>query len=521
MAQPTPSRPILRRQSSKVRFSRGDMSPVGTMVSDSDLHSGPAQHHSAQTQPLLSSASPPGQRPSQPYDQDAYDINTYPFGDTAEISLSQSQDRGVTDASGRYRGVPSEEVPLNPYDTSGGQDHYTATPPRPSARRFTGSSPSPVHRPTLDTVVSASDIRYTSAEISPRNTSQMDSYQMPPIQSSPAQRPSTVLRPALVGSHAATQRSPQVEHEQPYSPRPSIQPGSPAQQSPRPSMQPGSPALRRPYDGHRPSGNFGSPRDSPRPDNYRPSVAPGYRRSEYEDRTGLTPAPVYGPPRNSYFAQHRDEYGQDNRYRRLDSEYEREREYRERHERPRYDSETTLRGDDYNEKTYDEKKRRDSSPPRRPRAMSDTSDHRDRDRDREMRRRATKELEDAEEGTYTVKGGVFSQLLRLTGRNGNNIMRRRQSSRGIALSSRGTSACGEELPTMHNLGLKKVGSTASTTFGAFELDQEDPRVTGQKPAHRRASFSDMLYRRSSFGGEGGGGRRRRASIQRHVAGEFD
>lgn len=77
---------------------------------------------------------------------------------------------------------------------------------------------------------------------------------------------------------------------------------------------------------------------------------------------------------------------------------------------------------------------------------------------------------------------------------------------------------------MHNLRLKRVGSTASTTFGAYELDQEDPRVTGQKPAtKRRASLSDMLYSAgSNLGRDGSGGRRkRRASIQRHVAGQSD
>jgi hypothetical protein len=77
---------------------------------------------------------------------------------------------------------------------------------------------------------------------------------------------------------------------------------------------------------------------------------------------------------------------------------------------------------------------------------------------------------------------------------------------------------------MKSLGLHKVGSTASTTFGAGELDNEDPRVTGVKPQKqdgRRASFSDMLFKRDvEDDGVFTGKRKRRASIQRHVAGEL-
>lgn len=495
MAQPQPTRPILRRQSSKVRFSRGDnMSPVGTMVSDSDLRPGvgPAQQSTT--------ANNNGNQQAA-----VYDVNSYPFEVTTEISLSQSQDRG--------RDVPEDQVPLNPYAQ---QDHYTATPPRPSTvRRSTGPVPvpgiqAPVHRPTLDALVPGP---YGSAEISPRNTTGVDSYEMPPVHNSPAQRPSSVLRPSIVANYPSPQRAEQAEYQPPQ--------GSP--RAARPSMPPQSPAQqaqRRMYDQHqaqhRPSAPavMGSPRESPRPDTYtqyRPSVAPGYRRNEYEERSGITPGPTYGSPRHGYFERphygpthdygHGHSYGQpqDGRYRRLEDEPV---------ERGRYDSDATLQGD-----AYDEKYRKPSGgapPPRRPRSMSDTSDP------RHMHRKSTKDFEDAEEGTYTVKGGIFSQLLRL-GR-GNNTMRRRQSSRGIALSSRGTSACGDELPTMQTLGLKKIGSTASTTYGGDELDEEDPRVTGQKPARRRSSFSDMLFKGSQMGEDGMAGRRkRRASIQKHVA----
>lgn len=555
MAQPNPTRPNLRRQSSKVRFSRGDMSPVGTMVSDMDVPSGSGHDHTVihaahRPNPPLnninSSPSPVSQRQgNNTYNnsQAVYDINSYPFDGSTEISLSQSRDQPPVNQNARWRDVNEDQVPLNPYENSADQDHYKSTPPRPSARRWTNANanpnvsptqnpyPSPpTHRPSLGALVPPIvGARYASADISPRNTMGMDSYQVPPVQTSPAQRPSSTLRPSIINNFPTPQRAtppegeygsprPSVQSGSPIPNRSSIQSGSPVPNRPsiqsgspvpnRPSIQSGNPGQRRPYDQQRPSvGNVGSPRH----EQLRSSMAPGYRRAEYEERTGLTPAPDYGSPRSSYFTRDRDNYPQDQRYGRLEPEFD----------RARYDSDATLRGEEYDEKTLK------GPPVRRPRAMSDTSDHRDRDRDRDMRRRSTKEMESAEQGdqnqdAYAVKGGIFSQLRRIPAVDRPVNRRRQSSSKGIALSSRNTSTCGE-LPTMHNLNLKRTTSAASTTFEGGELDADDPRVTGQKPARRRASFSDMLFRSESMDGEDlgpiSGKRRRPASIQKHVAGK--
>jgi hypothetical protein len=488
-------RPALKRQSSKVRFSRGDMSPVGTMVSDNDNQGGSTLHQSGPVHP------PALINPFRDLNSEAYDINSYPFGASTEIALSQSQDQGQTQFNTQnngYRGVPTD----NPYeDAPGEHDPYTAAPPRMSSRRFppgNNTTPTQGHRPTLESLLPHNNMQYSSAEISPRNTAGMDSYVMPPVHTSPAPRPASALRPSLVNYYPSPQQRPIHEMEQ-YadynngSPRTraSIPASAPRRlmEQQRPSMQQGSP---------RDSAQIGSPRNhqSPRPSEQRvpEQYRPGFRRNEYEDRTGLTPGPTY--QRSSYFAQDHQEYDQRPSQQPVD-------------ERQRYDSQATLTGDEQ----FQEKKFSADRPSlSRPRASSDTSD-------REMRRRSTKELEDAEKGTYTVKGGVFSQLLRLTGR---NSMRRRQSSRGIAASSRATSCAGDEVPTLKSLGLHPTGSIASTTFGAGELDSEDPRITGvqPRPFNRRASFSDMLFKRDAEDdGVFAGKRKRRASIQLHVAGE--
>lgn len=459
------------------------MSPVGTMVSDTDMQGGSTLHQSGPVHPPNLNINP-----FRDLNSEAYDVNSYPFGGSTEIALSQSQDHG---AGNGYRGVPTD----NPYeDAPGEHDPYTTAPPRMSSRRYNGpgnnTTPTQGHRPTLDTLVPINDMRYSSAEISPRNTAGMDSYVMPPVHTSPAPRPASALRPSLVNNYPSPQR-PSHEMEGQYADydgSPRVRASIPAS-APRRLMQESRPSI--PQGSPRDSGQMGSPRNhqSPRPE-YR--QGPGYRRNEYEERTGLTPGPTYQRP--SYFSQNHQDYPR-----------------RQEPDRQRYDSEATLTGDEmYNDK-YNEKKY--STDKGRPRAMSDTSD-------RDMRRRSTKELEDAEKGTYAVKGGVFSQLLRLTGR---NSMRRRQSSRGIAASSRATSCAGDELPTMKSLGLHKVNSIASTTFGGGELDNDDPRITGVKPQkenNRRASFSDMLFKRDiEDDGVFTGKRKRRASIQRHVAGE--
>jgi hypothetical protein len=259
-------------------------------------------------------------------------------------------------------------------------------------------------------------------------------------------------------------------------------PGSPVRGSAFRSSMPniGTPP-RRPLEQHRGSAPVLSPvvgsrqlretpRGSPQPNDFR-----GYRRGdEYErptERDHLSPVPPYQSPRNSY--REWDGEKHDKRY------------------TDRYDSQATLRGE------YEENF---TAAPRRGRSMSDDT------RRQPMQRRTTREVEDDDDtSSYRVKGGVLSQLLRLTGKG--STLRRRVSSRG------GFSSAGD-LPTMQSLGLKKTTSTASTVFGADELDPDDPRVTGQKKKNRRGSFGDLPFTRSASKG----GRPRRASIQYHVAG---
>lgn len=162
----------------------------------------------------------------------------------------------------------------------------------------------------------------------------------------------------------------------------------------------------------------------------------------------------------------------------------------------------------YSQGEYDEKAKYSSQPHRdseyrRPRSMSTDS------RAEEMHHRTTREVEDHLD-EYHVKGGVFSQPLRLTGRS--STLRRRVSSQRSAVLG--------ELPTMQSLGLKRNESTATTAFGADELDPDDPRVTGQKKKARRYSFSELPFMRSlSADGSASGKKKRRASIQYHVASE--
>ena len=496
----SPNRPALRRQDSKVRFSRGDMSPVGTMASDSTVHG--VHHHYHHDDPQD--------------EQELYDANSYPFTN----ETSRSEDNG-----GFYRGVSEDEMTLDPHDSQSQRygdydepvrapDVYTSTPPRVGTRRWTNSQQ---QRPPLDTLLSEEAVEQVNNSsnmiISPRGSTIVGNYDSPsgpppqnrsPYQHSPQTRPSSALRASLVIPSNGPGSPQRVKPQEAVIERLDYPRGSPARLS-MPNI--GATPPRRIAEQHRssaPNGSpiigspqFGSPsprqpvRQSPTPDAYnRPQ---GYRRYDDYDRPTdrLSPVPPYQSPRNSGAFQG-DGWDREHRY-----------------AQGRHDSDSTLRNDLFEKRKYGpgeyEEKAKSSPRPdqdyRRSRSMSDET------RGGDMRRRTTREMEGDTE-SYHVKGGVFSQLLRLTGRSA--TLRRRVSSQ--------RSAAPGDLPTMKSLGLRRVDSAVSTAFGADELDPDDPRVTGQKKTRRRSSFSELPFMRSlSTDGDVTGKKKRRASIQLHVA----
>ncbi|ORY21980.1 hypothetical protein BCR39DRAFT_552470 [Naematelia encephala] len=489
MAAPYP-RPALKRQNSKVRFSRTDMSPVGTMASDSTVHGVHGQHSYRQNEQ------------DQGYEeQEMYDGSEQPFTTEMDLSLSRDDPR---DDGGYYQGVPQAQAEVKrEYGDVPPVDGYTSTPPRVSARRWS-NSPATQHRPTLETLISGNEVQSyhpLGDLVSPRTSSFGRAPE--PYQNSPQPRPSSAFRPALVlppnapGSPHQAQAQHAIVERLDY-------PGSP-QRNMRPSVPNIGTPPRTTYEQHRSSvpvfqsPQIGSPRHTPRgspnPELLQQHRGSGFRR--YDDYPGpdqrLSPVPPYQSPRQSqsYYTGDRGDY--------------RERYYEKR------DSEATLRGDDDEKGKGSPTRDRDRSY-RRPRSMSDDST---RSRSGDMRRRTTREIEGDEDNSYHAKGGVFSQLLRLTGRG--STLRRRVSSRGPGAMSAASSAQGGDLPTMGSLGIKRSETTTSTVFGADELDPDDPRVTGQKKKkNRRNSWAELPFTRSSFSA-GGNRRNRRASIQLHVA----
>lgn len=484
----SPSRPALKRQNSKVRFSRADMSPVGTMASDSTVH-GVHNQHAAHHVPTNTDH-------GYEFEQEqTYDINSYPF--TEEVSLSTSTADPHPQAS-YYREVPSEEE-IHPHDSESqryeSNDGYTATPPRVGGSKRWSTQ----HRPSLDPLLAA-EVQHPLHDVSPRGsiTINQASYENPsrsPYQGSPHR--GSVLRSSLV-MPGSPQRGLDGLQTNDYPPNPYRCAGTRAS-APVISTPP-----RRMLDQHRPSApEFGSPIiGSPQFGSPRGSPNPAIRRyPEYETASDrLSPVPPYQSPRNSYTrGSMTKEWDDQRRY---------DRQYAGRH-----DSDTTLHGE------FEERKGSMSKGYTRPRSFSSDSGKsavdRRGDANMPMRRKTTREMEDDEE-SYHVKGGVFSQLLRLTGRS--STLRRRVSSRGVSSQGYG----GAELPTMKTLGLKRAGSAASTVFGADELDPDDPRITGQKKkSKRRNSFSDLPFTRSVSNDGENPKRKRRASIQFHVAGEYD
>jgi hypothetical protein len=445
------------------------MSPVGTMASDSTVHGVHNQHR----HPV-----------SGEEDQALYDTNSYPFNNDISLSTSRDEPPEETAYYQSIGGGEEDDITLHPHD-SGSQRAGVGAGARGGYANW--------ERNGLG-VESGNN-----GDISPRGSTIVGPYETGSgYQYSPQHRGSA-FRSSLVMPGSPRQPIPQQVQAHELPERLDFPP-SPHRGSQIRSSLPniGTPPRRVVIDQHRGSAPVNgspiigspqfreAPRGSPQPqDGFR-----GYRRyDEFErpnERDHLSPVPPYQSPRNSYAQRPppRDDDKHDRRY------------------AERYDSQTTLRGE------YDEKKGYDAprdAPYRRGRAMSDTSQR------EPMQRRTTREVEnDDDASSYHVKGGVLSQLLKLTGKG--STLRRRISSRGASSAGPG------DLPTMQSLGLKRASSTASTVWGADELDPDDPRVTGQKKKnHRRGSFGDLPFTRTASM-DGGRGKGRRASIQYHVAG---
>ncbi|WVQ96776.1 hypothetical protein IAU59_003883 [Kwoniella sp. CBS 9459] len=533
-----PTRPVLKpgdRQNSKVRFSRDELAPIRSDPSD-----------------FLPSHDPTPARPSivSTYEDapegDYYDTDaSFPFH-AEPVELSESVDdpnqypqhamyaQGGAPA-GYYREVPGEDMQddTSHYDyhpqahtvTAAHGDGYTSTPPRVTGRRWSSAQ----HRPTLDTLHSAEEDLYNpTITSSPRASQVIQPNDIP----SPYARPRSALRSSLVQRDRGVDQFQQSQQQQNHI-------GSPRQLYTEYDQQPTPPRIARasaPHIGYTPprrmleqhrfsvpsagSPRQASPRLSPSPDVFSPSQAQGHRGSINSQTQRYSPAPPY--PVEEEWNDRRGSRGRggDDGKDRMWEEGEREREG-EKDNRFRYDG----GHNDSDETLYEEKvssKSKYSPAPRgRQRSLSDSSrlnpNHDSRDQGG-MRRRTTRQLEedddDDDSRSYHVKGGVFSQLLRLTGRT--NTMRRRISSRsGFGGASSGPGL----LPTMKSLGLRRLDSRTSTTCGAEELDPDDPRVTGQKKKkNRRNSLSDLPFMRTDTSESGMTyKRKRRASIQLHVA----
>lgn len=495
-----PLPPTEPRRQSTVRFSRGDMSPIGTMASDSTINgphvhptplqfqqeqaaarlraqaqspsqSSPARNSyiAASQQPLTSirEASPQPPQPRQYLDA-AYDGATYPL--TSEVSLGPSE-APRSEANSEYYGAPHDETEtLAPGDSESVRyaaiaDSYTVAPPRVSGRRQ-----------TLDMHGAAMD----ADMMSPRSTTAYGQYDdfiaFDPRQSparAPQQRHSVtgVDQPLLQASPGGGRAYPYRASESAIPPRVTPSPRNNRVDD----LIGGSPYAL-------PDQRYADPRMVSQPDVFSPRTGYGNR----EERPSLGSLPQYSSPRSS--AQNE-----------IPRFYEKQAPWGE-------PQETTYQRPDWED---DRSGGRGSYA--RARANSES-------RGTGMRRRTTREVEADEEDTYRVKGGVFSQLLRLTGQGTSSTMRRRFSSKA-----------GSEAPaptTMKNLGLKRVDSVASTAWGMEDLDPDDPRLTGvkkkKKQRARSASFSDLLFRKENGHSDTesvSGRRHRRASIQLHVAGK--
>jgi hypothetical protein len=460
---------ILRRQSSKVRFAADDTV------------------HDVGTGPTDQSPSQPTRQASQSArsELEHYEISTNPFRPVEMVSRTQATNDGTyhPNLSGEERIAPyptgPPPLPRSVADTHP-SDGYTPVPARLAGRHQPGILS---HRPTLDTVYSANnqddrqDDPHLGAPRGPVDPSQNRTYLDQSVQHSPHSAASN--NSGQSRNNSSMQANPQVGYRGPDIAAPP-QVYNPANRSPRgPDNYPQYPQNMPPMQG--------SPRDS------RSGTDPYFSYRQYGEPGNI----VYSSPRE--VPQHLPLPPPD----------------------MRRESDTTLRGEEEdkyskgsnNSSAYASKNRFS-----RPRSWSDSSESK-------VRRRNTQEVEAAREisqdgESYHARGGVLSQLLRLTAGSG---LRRRPTATGgdgqaSAISSRATSTVGGDFPTLSNLGMKRSYSTASTLYGGHdEYDDLDPRVTGQKKKKnmRTMSLGDLMHLRDHDGRK-----RQKEVVKLHVAGKL-
>ncbi|WVW84468.1 hypothetical protein I302_106502 [Kwoniella bestiolae CBS 10118] len=499
-----PPRPALKpgdRKDSKVRFSREELAPIRSDPSDFLPSHDPIPQRERTS--IVSTYSDAQDGPEY------YDSNSYPFH-SEPVELGESVDEPSHQAqAGYYREIP-DQVEQEQYEQ---HDGYTATPPRVvGGRRWSTAQ----HRPTLDTLHSTEEEYHQQLTSSPRGSIAQHQQTVYHEDAPSPYRPPSALRSSFAHrDREVVNGSPRSGFYTEQDLPPTTSPYRVARAS-APNI--GYTPPRRMLDQHR----FSVPSGSPNMNSGSPVArnqevfSPGNRGTFGEKERRYSPVPSYHQhPVDSYTVEdHRREsqgpvqtQGYDDGKDRLWVD-----DPSEKRHRTVSDSDETL---------YEDEKAKYSSNPSpnvrgRQRSLSDSSKLA-LPTDGGMRRRTTRQLEeDDDESTYHVKGGVFSQLLKLTGRT--NTMRRRISSRSGF--GGGESKGPGLLPTMKSLGLRRLDSRASTTCGADEFDENDPRVTGQKKKHkRRNSLSDLPFMRTGTGDSTlpGGRRKRRASIQLHVA----
>ncbi|WWC88855.1 uncharacterized protein L201_003770 [Kwoniella dendrophila CBS 6074] len=540
-----PPRPALKpgdRKDSKVRFSREEMAPVRSDPSDF------LPSHD-QVQPRSSIVSTYADAQEGEY----YDSASYPFySEPVELGESIDDTSQLHGHTEYYREVPNEEEEEEqlyreqqhqqqqiPQQSRATNDAYTATPPRVAGGRRWSSAQ---HRPTLDTLLSNEE-EYHQVSSSPRSSvtqNQANAYHeeapspyRPPsaLRSSFAQRDRDQATGSPRSGFYTAQDLPPTPYRGARASAPHIGYTPPRRllEQQRYSIANGSPNMG--------NGNGNSPRMPTNPDLFSPG-----NRGTFGERNGSIADRRYSP-----VPPYEGEYQNASEYNRRDSRAQRENydDGKDRlwvegndngrdqvprsgyNEKDRSDSDETLYDEKRNDATtYVTPSNNNFSNNTfrgRQRSLSDTSKLNIPESNGKMRRRTTRQLEEDDDddgsSTYHVKGGVFSQLLKLTGRT--NTMRRRISSRS-GFGGDGKSSGPGLLPTMKSLGLRRLDSKASTTFGGQdELDEDDPRVTGQKKKkNRRNSLSDLPFMRTDTGDSSlypAGKRKRRASIQLHVA----
>ncbi|WWC70587.1 uncharacterized protein I206_104538 [Kwoniella pini CBS 10737] len=510
-----PPRPALKpgdRKDSKVRFSREELAPIRSDPSD----------FLPSTDPRASIGSTYiDAQEGEYYDNEG----SYPFN-SEPVELSESVDN-PSQHQEYYREYPVEEEPQYIQNHEPLNDTYTAPPRVVGGRRWSNA----IHRPTLDTLHSTEE-EYHQQQItsSPRN-SVIQAQQYREDQPSPY-RPPSALRSSLA-HRGDSPRSGESPFREARSSAPNI----------------GYTPPRRMLEQHRFSVPNGSPNIVPNGASNRQGgnqdlYSPGNRGTFGERERRYSPVPAYqeevyaqNDQRRGSIINHQEREntnyvdGKD----RLWVESQNQNQISTRYENHRSDSDETLYGVENEKAKYSPNPRNINI--NRQRSLSDSSKMnlnipKLNQSGNGMRRRTTRQLEednddydeDDSNSTYSVKGGVFSQLLKLTGRTNTLSMKRRFSSKsgnggggGGGLNTSGPGL----LPTMKSLGLKRLSSSTSTIVMNEEFDQDDPRVTGQKKKknHRRNSLSDLPFMRTDTGDSNltSGKRKRRASIQLHVA----